>query len=62
MRVNTGPYHFPDDWPGYFMRGDDALSEAHTLSACAATIENEYPVIAQHLRKLAAELERVRIG
>ena len=25
-RVETGPVQFGDDWPGYFMRGDNAFA------------------------------------
>ena len=27
-RINTGPLQFPGDWPGFFIRGDDALGRA----------------------------------
>lgn len=30
-RVETGPIQFGDDWPGTFIRGDNALNYALTL-------------------------------
>lgn len=30
-RVETGPVQFGDDWPGVFIRGDNAASEAMLL-------------------------------
>lgn len=32
MRAETGAVQFGDDWPGVFLRGDDALYYAHCLS------------------------------
>lgn len=31
FRIATGPARFGADWPGIFIRGDDALSYAHCL-------------------------------
>jgi hypothetical protein len=31
-RVETGVMQFGDDWPGIFIRGDDALSFAHAIA------------------------------
>lgn len=33
-RVETGPVRFGDDWPGYFIRGDNAFGEAMTIASC----------------------------
>lgn len=30
-RVETGPLQFGDDWPGIFIRGDNALADAAML-------------------------------
>lgn len=30
-RVETGPTQFGDDWPGIFIRGDNAIHFAHRL-------------------------------
>ena len=32
-RVETGVIQFGDDWPGYFLRGDDALRLAMTITS-----------------------------
>lgn len=32
-RVETGPVQFDDDWPGVFIRGDNALGFAQSLEA-----------------------------
>jgi hypothetical protein len=31
VRVETGPAQFGDDWPGVFLRGDDAMNFAAHL-------------------------------
>ena len=31
-RPETGPMQFGDDWPGVFMRGDNALADANMLA------------------------------
>jgi hypothetical protein len=38
-RVETGPVQFGDDWPGVFIRGDNALFYGLTLSAAIARLE-----------------------
>jgi len=38
-RVETGPLQVGDDWPGVFIRGDDAAGFAHALSSAIATLE-----------------------
>lgn len=35
-RPETGPMQFPDDWPGIFLRGDDAIPLALDLEMAAA--------------------------
>jgi hypothetical protein len=35
-RVETGPTQFGDDWPGVFIRGDNALWYAHLLKSALA--------------------------
>jgi len=35
-RPETGPMQFGDDWPGVFIRGDNALFFARTLGAAIA--------------------------
>lgn len=33
IRVETGPIQFGDDWPGLFVRGDEALGLANEIEA-----------------------------
>jgi hypothetical protein len=40
-RVNTGPLQLDDDWPGYFMRGDDTIAG---LLRYAATLITDEPI------------------
>jgi hypothetical protein len=44
-RVETGPLQFGDDWPGLFIRGDEALGLADTLNAAAAFLPAEFSAI-----------------
>jgi hypothetical protein len=37
-RAETGPMQFGVDWPGIFIRGDDALSYAQTLERTIAAL------------------------
>lgn len=37
-RVETGAVQFGDDWPGIFIRGDDALYQAALLGDLAALL------------------------
>jgi hypothetical protein len=30
-RIETGPIRFGDDWPGLFIRGDNAYALAHSI-------------------------------
>lgn len=36
LRIPTGVLQFGDDWPGVFIRGDEALALANRLEMCAA--------------------------
>ena len=38
-RTETGRMQFGNDWPGVFIRGDDALSYARNLSVLIAAVE-----------------------
>jgi hypothetical protein len=38
-RIETGPLILGDDWPGVFIRGDEALGYAHTLRTLLAGAE-----------------------
>lgn len=39
-RVETGPVAFGNDWPGVFIRGDDAFGYAGFLGATARALEH----------------------
>ena len=58
-RVETGPYRFDGDWPGYFIRGDEALALAKKLrfAADAAGKRNDAH---DFLIALASRLEECR--
>lgn len=38
-RVETGPIRFGNDWPGLFIRGDNAISLAYNLAILGEAIE-----------------------
>lgn len=38
-RVETGPTQFGDDWPGIFVRGDNAFAYAMALSEAIERLE-----------------------
>lgn len=40
-RVETGPLQFNDDWPGIFIRGDNALYYSFLLNQLIAKFEKE---------------------
>lgn len=46
-RVETGPVQFGDDWPGAFIRGDNAMYYAMTLREIL-----DDPEIAKHFRPI----------
>ncbi len=48
-RVETGVVQFGNDWPGVFVRGDNALGYALALDAC----KSDDPVAEFNLRALA---------
>lgn len=63
-RVETGPVQFGDDWPGLFVRGDNALYYAHLLSGIIGRLEKSeslegYDLLA--LRMIRDELKEVRV-
>lgn len=65
-RTASGP-HQPDpgDWPGYSMRGDEAIGLANELTLMAEAIERRDGTILSltpaWLRRLAAKLETCRV-
>lgn len=42
-RVETGPIRFGDDWPGVFLRGDDAQGSATALRHVMAHLDGSAP-------------------
>ena len=40
QRVETGPLQINDDWPGVFIRGDNAMAFAYALSRVLAHLDN----------------------
>ncbi len=42
-RPETGPMQFPDDWPGLFIRGDNAMGMWINLKFLADKLKTELP-------------------
>ena len=42
MRPETGPMQFGNDYPGMFIRGDDALARAQMADQVLQTLPEEY--------------------
>jgi hypothetical protein len=61
-RVESGVVQFGDDWPGVFIRGDNALTFAHMLTEGLTYIPSrEYLLLAQ-LACLADTLQSCSVG
>ena len=67
VRIETGPLKFPDDWPGVFIRGDEALGYAGELRVLLAGVEKRAAKLPQdegsarvRIEQLAALLESCR--
>jgi hypothetical protein len=64
-RVETGPMKLIGDWPGYFIRGDEALGMASDLRKMADAIERGDEAVIKavpiYLRELASALETCRV-
>lgn len=61
-RLETGPVQCGDDWPGIFIRGDEAMHFAHALSrALFDTSEQLDPIQASVLRGLRDTLESCNV-
>lgn len=59
-RVETGPAQVNDDWPGFFIRGDNAFA---IRLAIATILVNPNDVIAKaQLRALANELDSCNLN
>lgn len=56
-RVESGPVQFGDDWPGVFIRGDNAMYYAMELGLVLDDLEGEIPAMRAHvLRGLRSDL------
>lgn len=55
-RVETGPVRFDDDWPGVFIRGDQALHFGCTLNAVLGSAGLIDPIYQAVLRGLQETL------
>jgi len=61
QRQDTGPIQFGDDWPGMFIRGDEALAYALDIEEAAEQIEQgdqASRLDAQRLRAFAQVLRQ----
>jgi len=58
MRCETGPIRFGDDWPGVFIRGDNAAYYAHIVrrAATSDTIGPDRLMVDRAVLKGLAEL------
>jgi len=64
-RIETGPLQIEDDWPGVFIRGDNALHHAMTLKSVLTAINNGFappPIELATLRGLVALLQSCSAG
>jgi hypothetical protein len=60
-RIETGPVQFGDDWPGLFIRGDNAAMYANAIHNALEEIDKEGEIIDSVsygvLRNLLVQLE-----
>ncbi len=64
VRVESGPIQFGDDWPGIFLRGDEASAMSfYLLSAIERLEKNETldPLTIMYLKGLAKTLSDCRV-
>jgi hypothetical protein len=62
VRVETGPIQFGDDWPGVFMRGDNALTFANAIDGAIILLPHDQFMLKQMLIGLASDLRSCRVG
>ncbi len=60
MRPETGPMQFGDDWPGVFIRGDNAAAHAMLLRRVIDG-EQVHPLEVAHLRSLLRALQHSNV-
>jgi len=58
-RIESGPIQFGDDWPGIFLRGDDAMAAAHYIANAADELENIHfdPIVTALMRGISVRLQ-----
>ena len=61
-RVETGPIQFGDDWPGIFIRGDNALFFAIAADQAAKLLGPEHRMLKAQLSGLADTLRSCSVG
>lgn len=64
-RVETGPIQFGDDWPGVFIRGDNALAAAYAIEQAIAILGGRagpHLLVAAQLEGLMEDLRACRVG
>ena len=55
----TGAAQFRDDWPGLWLRGDEALALAAEIRRVQAVLRaNKLPALTYHMNAVAALIER----
>ena len=58
-RMESGPIAFGDDWPGYFLRGDDAFALLSTLGTALAIFQDTEDWALLRIR-IGRAMERLR--
>ena len=61
-RPETGPMQFGDDWPGVFIRGDNALFFAVAVLAAAEALPDDMWLLKSQLKGLASDLRSCKVG
>lgn len=61
-RPETGPMQFGDDWPGVFIRGDNALFDARAVDAAMGFIPEDLWHVKAMLRGLRDTLQSCSVG
>ena len=59
-RVETGVVQFGGDWPGVFVRGDDALALAHQIDALFRT-DSYHPNVTAVLERVQEMFKACRV-
>ena len=62
QRVETGPIQFGDDWPGVFIRGDEALFMAGYCRRAMALTTPQQELLKKMLLNLSETLQSCSVG